>query len=302
MNQTQRKATVQNVYQHVNKLHPNHRWYKKQIKRYIIDTIREDARVDRTTKKIVGKRERGVATIQVKEPGIISGIEEVVWATHELGIKAKRSTKDGASKKSGSVIMELHGNARILFAAERTFVNTLQRMSGISTFVHNLKQEITKYPVHLAATRKTLWLGLDKKAVAVGGGLTHRVALQDGIMVKNNHLDWLNDPQKIRSIHYAHRWPRVLEVRTPKEFRSLLQTEPEYNSILLDNFSPDQIRTSLRWAKQAKLYNHFLFEASGGITSDNVLHYAKTGVDVISMGALTHSAPALDISMTIHPA
>lgn len=300
MNQIQRRQAVERVYQQVHILRTTQRWYRKQLKRYILETIREEASNDRTTKKIVGKRQRAVAIIVTKELGIISGIEEIVWSAHELGIQVKRAIKDGQRKKAGTVAIELRGNARLLFAAERTWVNTLQRMSGISTYVNMLARKINAYSTRLAATRKTLWLGLDKKAVAMGGGLTHRVALQTGIMVKTNHIDWMGGQTQLHEIHYPHRFPRIVEVRSLRELKTLLNSEPEYDSILLDNFSPAQIRVTLVWVKKAGVYDRYLFEASGGITADTIVEYARTGVDVISMGKLTQSAPALDMAMKIY--
>jgi nicotinate-nucleotide pyrophosphorylase (carboxylating) len=190
------------------------------------------------------------------------------------------------------------GSARTILAVERSALNALQRLSGIATYTHRTIVAVDKRVV-IAATRKTAWGGLDKRAVAHGGGLTHRLHLGDSVMVKDNHLVLLEHDTLQRA-----RFGRLhasLEVASLAALKRAVIHYPQFTILLLDNFSPERLRLAMHWLDQQKLRRRYIVEASGGISPDNLSQYAKTGVDILSLGALTHSAAALDLSLDIMP-
>lgn len=298
MNKIQRKNKVKRLYDRADKLTLENKLYRKQVNRFVLDSIEDDASKDLTTRKFTRRRQKVKARITSKAPGILAGMEELVWICKKLNIKFQNSLKDGAVLQPGSIIAEYVGNARIVLASERTLVDMLQRMSGISTATARMRQLAGSYPV-VAATRKTLWGGLDKKAVAMGGGMTHRLGLYDGVMVKDNHKVLLADYSDLKRIFFKRRLMKCIEVESFAELKKLLETDPRYDVILLDNFNPAQIKRALNWASKNKYRNKYLFETSGNIDETSIKKFASTDVDVISIGSLTHSAQALDISLKI---
>lgn len=345
--------------------------------------------------------------IIVKEDGILAGREEIEWVLENLDsldflekgfgdrVKFSFKFKDGEEFKKGDVLVELEGDLKLILLLERTILNFLMRMSGIATYTRKLVKEIktvnnsggefsqnendiskvfndSKLP-KLAATRKTLWGGLDKKAVSVGGGWSHRLNLSDAVMIKDNHLDAFWDLEKSKSgknqnwkgerfkdfnffkkvldsldlglgklvetsgaksemVPTKSPTPRFIEfeVETSDEAFNLLKaleslTKKENSSkendlnfsetskildypiiIMLDNFSPKEIRetlevlkSSVEFKKIQKINAQFFFEASGGINEKNLAEYATTGVDIISTSCLTMQANYLDLSLKV---
>jgi len=243
------------------------------------------------------------AAVVAKEAGIAAGIEETVILAESLGLKAKTEIADGAEIKKGQSIMKLSGDAITILSAERTMLNLLSRMSGIATATRRLAEKLrnAKATAKIAATRKTApGLGyLDKKAVLVGGGYPHRLRLDDMILVKDNHIAIVGSVEKAVKKAKAASFSKKIEAEVTSVADALKAAEAGADIVMLDNFSPRQIREAVEALKKAGFFGKVLLEVSGGITEQNLLEYALENVNVISMGALTHSVKALDISLEI---
>ena len=270
---------------------------------------------DITSKIIDGKYKNTKAAIISKQEGIVSGIEEVVYLINKRAhFKVKPITKDGTKIKRKDLLIELTGNPLEILKFERTVLNILQRMSGISTATNSL---ITKNNLKtpLASTRKTLWGLLDKKAVSIGGGLTHRLSLSDEILIKDNHLDIMAKKSHITRLESLKiilnfikksqvKKPFEIEVETEKEAYFLNNFYQETNItapliIMLDNFKPKIAFRTIKTIKQQKNITPVIFELSGGINEDNIKDYDQVNADVISLGILAHSSKALDVSLHV---
>jgi nicotinate-nucleotide pyrophosphorylase (carboxylating) len=268
---------------------------------------------DRTSKAVIPAEQRGTAFIVARSDGVLSGISavEIVLEniSHWLHWDFKAETpssqmllEDGNAVHPGSPIVRLDGQMRCILAAERTALNFLQHLSGIATLTQRFVEAMKGLHCRILDTRKTLpgWRLLEKYAVRCGGGHNHRLGLYDGVLIKDNHLAALGGgPEAIRqAVRIAREKnspdiPVEVEVENLDLLQTALVCAPDI--ILLDNMSLDQLREAVRQrnAKSPKIQ----LEASGGITLDNVRAVAETGVDRISVGALTHSAPALDIAL-----
>lgn len=298
MNIQQRKSKTKTHYDQLDRLHLDTQHYRKQVDRYIIFAIKDDAGKDSTSKKFFKRSQKITASVVANEPGVLAGMEELLWVCRKFSICVEKSKIDGSTFKTGSTLAMVSGDARTILGVERTVLNMVQRMSGIATRTASYKRKIGPYPI-LAATRKTLWGNLDKKAVALGGGYTHRLNLADAIMVKDNHLQTLEQFDDIQFIHFKRKQFKEIEIDTTDQLKHILRLQLPYDAILFDNFTPDRIKQALRWLEKKGVRNRYICEASGGIDETSLLQYAKTGVDVISIGSLTHSARALDIGLDV---
>ncbi len=236
------------------------------------------------------------AEIVLKKPGCLAGLAFVPRIFHLLDplIQVHPLASDGELKEPSS-LAKIEGPARSLLSAERVALNFLQHLCGIATLTARCVAETHGTSCQILDTRKTI-LGLrslQKYAVRMGGGTNHRFHLSDRILIKNNHLAL--SPDSIRKARLAHpqNWIEV-EIGSIDQLKPALDAAAD--AILLDNMNPEEVRACVLLA-QKKAY----LEASGGITLENLRSYALTGIDGISMGALTHSAPALDISLRIKP-
>lgn len=278
--------------------------------------IEDCANNDLTTGSLISKHKKIKATVVAKQDGIIAGLDE----SFLFDLKIKKLKNDGDNIRKGDFILEIHDNARKILRYERTLLNLLQRMSGIATSTHNLKKSI-RGKCFIAGTRKTLFL-FDKKAVSIGGGLTHRLNLKDLILIKDNHLKLLGNDIG-GALKLANRNSKVkyieIEVKNGKEAlesaRTILRLRSKKSfAVMFDNMDAQTIKDTIikinnilkKEKPENKRYGNgiankkvILFEASGGITEKNILEYSKTGVDAISSGMLTHSAGALDLSLEI---
>ncbi len=244
---------------------------------------------------------RAAARIVARAPGVICGTDlaRAVFRAVDSRIRCRIVLADGARAAAGAVVMELSGPARGLLTAERTALNILQRLSGIATLTRRFVEAVAPHPAAILDTRKTTpgMRALEKYAVRCGGGQNHRFGLFDRILIKDNHRAfWAGAARRslADAVRAARaRYPRLLieiEVDSEAELRDALEGRPDW--VLLDNMSPAHLRRCVRLcAGRART------EASGGVTLKNVRAVAATGVDAISVGALTHSAPALDLSM-----
>ena len=210
---------------------------------------------------------------------------------------------DGMRLHKGQTVAVIRHNARVILACERVILNILQRMSGIATATRYYVDAIAGTKAMLLDTRKTApgMRVLDKWAVRCGGGTNHRLDLSDGVLIKNNHIALAGGvvPALRRALQNRPGKQTIeIEVRSLEELEDVLENGAE--AVLLDNMSPEHVRQAVEMV--AKLDRKVPLEASGGITLENIRRYAETGVDFISVGALTHSVPAIDLSMRIAPA
>jgi nicotinate-nucleotide pyrophosphorylase (carboxylating) len=274
----------------------------------------DHAAADLTTATLGLAGGRRQAQIVAKQAGVIAGLAEALALADSYGVSGKGLVADGAAAEAGQPVLRLAGPADALLQIERTLLNLLQRMSGIATATRAL---VEAYPaVTLAATRKTPLGFVDKKAVFLGGGATHRLHLADAVLIKDNHLAALaaqGSADPIRAALTAA-WVRraesrfiELEVTTASDLmhaadvvKEIVGDETAYPvALMLDNFSPDAAAAAIDGLRGAGLYDAVLLEISGGVTPDNLAAYAACGADVISLGWLTHSPAALDLSLRL---
>jgi nicotinate-nucleotide pyrophosphorylase (carboxylating) len=255
---------------------------------------------DVTSNSFVPEHLRAVARIVAHEKGIVAGTSVATDVFRRLDKDSHVSVvrKDGEELAPGDVVMEIKGKARSILTGERVALNFLQRLSGIATLTHEFVQAAANSRVKIIDTRKTT-PGLrqfEKAAVLAGGGKNHRFGLYDMVLVKDNHLAMTsglsNLAQRIREIRKANPKMKIeLEADNLEQVRAFVEL-PEVDIILLDNMTPAQLREAVALRR-----DHIKFEASGGINLRNVRRVAATGVDYISVGALTHSAHAIDFSL-----
>ena len=259
---------------------------------------------DISSSSLIKKDEKISAAIVAKENGIFAGLQEFKLLNNELKIKPLKS--DGSEIKKGDVLAQITGPAGKILEKERTYLNLLQRMSGIATLTNELDKKLGN--ARLTATRKTLWGCIDKRAVSIGKGLTHRIGLNDGIIVKDNHLEALNyDFKKI--INLVKNKSKYIEIEVEDKKQALNAAIAIKNAIksktknlfaiMLDNIGPQEIRTIIEEMKRRVLYGYVLLEASGNINPSNFIEYDDCGVDIISMGYITNSAKSLNLSQEI---
>jgi nicotinate-nucleotide pyrophosphorylase (carboxylating) len=256
---------------------------------------------DVTTDAIVPADLRGSADVVVREAGVICGLDQAFAVLLELDSRARieRLAEDGDRiDHPPQVVARLHASVRALLTGERTALNLLQRMSGIATTTRGYADLVAGTGVQLLDTRKTApgLRALDKHAVACGGGTNHRAGLHDAVLIKDNHVAVAGGVaaaiERVRVRRPGR--PVEVEVDTLDQLRQALDAGADV--ILLDNMPPAQLRRAVAaTAGRARL------EASGGITTDTIREVAETGVDAISVGALTHSVRALDIALEVPP-
>lgn len=260
---------------------------------------------DVTSGAVIPPNLRVEASILAKEAGVAAGLEEITILAESLGLNVQAKIKDGEKIRKDQVIMTLSGDAQTILSAERTMLNLLSRMCGIATKTRNFTEKLEKanLPVKIASTRKTA-PGLsyfDKKAVLIGGGDTHRLHLDDMILLKDNHIAIVGGVEDaVKKAKQNASFSKKIEAEVTSVKDALKAAEAGADIIMLDNFSPNQIREAVEALKKAG-FTRILLEASGRITEENLLDYAQTGVNIISIGELTHSVSALDISLEITP-
>ena len=307
-----REKLVEQAYQKGKELNLKNKNYLSWLRKFFDQEYKEDiGSGDITSEAILTKNKRGKAILKAKQSGIIAGVEEVSWFYKKHGLEVKIFAQDAKETRQGNTILEVYGRQRNILATERIGLNVLQRMSGIATETRHLVDLLRGYKTRIAATRKTHLRYLDKKAVFLGGGLTHRLALWDSILIKDNHLQALkNDGVKNpveKAIAMASRFidkVGFIEIETTnqddavkaaRKFKQLKLEKPCI--IMLDNVKPEEIEQIIEKLRNENLYDPVLFEASGNITHENIREYAKTGIDVVSLGYLTHSAKIFDMSL-----
>jgi nicotinate-nucleotide pyrophosphorylase (carboxylating) len=269
---------------------------------YILDFLKEDiGNGDHSTLACVPKSKMGSAQLLVKENGLLAGIELIkrLYTLYDSSLEITEYKKDGDVIKVGDVVFKVTGSSQTILTTERTVLNILQRMSAIATLTNRIVLMVKDYPVKILDTRKTTpgFRFFEKEAVRIGGGTNHRFGLFDMVMLKDNHVDYAGGIKEAISKTIAYLKSNDLDLKIEVEVRNFEELDQVIsvggvNRIMLDNFTPNEIIAALR-----VIPSSYETEASGGITIENVVEYAKTGVQFISIGALTHSAQSMDLSL-----
>lgn len=277
----------------------------QEAKKLIQLALQEDiGSGDVTTRALFGKKDPLVqAELIAKEPLLLAGLEiaELVFKKINPKIRFRKLAKEGSRVKEGAVLASLKGKASSILTAERVALNILQHLSGIATLTYLFVQSVKGTKAKILDTRKTLpaWRRLEKYAVKMGGGVNHRIGLYDAYLIKDNHLALYGSIAKaIEQIRKQNRKKMKVEVEVKnlEEFEQALICQPDW--ILLDNMPLEEMHLAV--LRKRKLAGHVpLLEASGNVNLNNVRAVAQTGVDYISIGALTHSAKAVDMSLEI---
>jgi nicotinate-nucleotide pyrophosphorylase (carboxylating) len=252
---------------------------------------------DVTTDAIIDPEARGKWALRARESGIVAGLDAAgltAWLV-DPDIQFTVSVPDGGAVKAGQTIMEIEGYVRSVLMAERTMLNFIGRLSGVASMTKTYVDAVAGMGVIIASTRKTTpgLRALEKRAVKLGGGGAHRYGLDDAILIKDNHVAAAGGVVKALELARkgaAHLTAIEIEVDSLDQLREVLPHAP--SAVLLDNFSLADLRAAVKLAK-----GKMLLEASGGVTIETVFAIAETGIDVISIGALTHSAPSLDVGL-----
>jgi len=270
---------------------------KKELLRFISEDIQDG---DITSVLLPKKKIK--AKIISRQEGVLAGIKFAGDIFRLKGCSVKIIKKDGAKLKSNQIILQISGDVRTVLSCERTALNLLSRMSGIATQTNFLVSKIRKIntKTKLYSTRKTA-PGLrffDKEAIMIGGGHKHRMSLNDMVMIKDNHLLVTNSMEGI--IKNARKRHKHVEVEVENQRDAILAANSGATIVMLDNFSPVQIKKTITELQKKKLRNKVKLEASGGINSKNISAYAKTGVDMISVGSITNSVKGLDLSLEVY--
>jgi len=271
------------------------------IKKELLRFISEDIQGGDITSVLLPKK-KIKAKIISRQEGVLAGVKFAGDIFRLKGCNVKIIKKDGAKLKSNQIILQISGNAGTVLSCERTALNLLSRMSGIATQTNFLVSKIRKInkKTKLYSTRKTA-PGLrffDKEAVMIGGGHKHRMSLNDMVMIKDNHLLVTNSMEGI--IKSARKRHKHVEVEVENQRDAILATSNGATIVMLDNFSPVQIKKTITALQKKKLRNTVKLEASGGINSKNISAYANTGVDIISVGSITNSVKGLDLSLEVY--
>lgn len=268
---------------------------------YFLRFLEEDAPFgDVTSEAVIPEDLEAEAVIIAKQDGVIAGLEEAKALFEHFGVKVELKVKDGDEVKKGTVVIKLKGNARKILLVERTALNIIGRMSGIATQTRKLVGKIRAVnpKVRVAGTRKTLLKPLDKKAILIGNGEPHRFSLSDAILIKDNHLALVPLEEAIKRAK-AFSVYKIVEVEVESLEDALKAAKAGADVIMLDNMTPEQIEEVLEALKRERLRDKVKIEVSGGITEENIQDYAKLDIDVISLGALTHSVKNFDVSLEI---
>lgn len=271
---------------------------KINVDNLILMALREDvSNEDITTNSIISEKREGKVQLICKEDGILAGIEvfKRVFQLLDENIKFSIQKKDGKKIKNKELIGEIYGDVRAILTGERTALNYLQHMSGIATYTNNMVELLKGSNIKLLDTRKTTpnMRIFDKYSVKIGGGYNHRYNLSDGILIKDNHIDAAGSITKAIKLakEYAP-FVRKIEVEVENLDMVAEALEAGADIIMLDNMSPELMRTAVKLiAGRAET------ECSGNISKESIEKIKDTGVDYISSGALTHSAPILDFSL-----
>lgn len=276
--------------------------HKQELDKFITDALREDVHEgDHSSLASIDKNAQGKARLLVKDNGILCGIEvaKAVFEKVDADLKTDIHIKEGSAIKYGDIAFHVYGSAISILTAERLVLNCMQRMSGIATKTSEYVKAIEGTNAKVIDTRKTTpnLRFLEKYSVTVGGGFNHRFGLYDMIMLKDNHIDFCGGITK--AVNKVHEYLKAnnLNLRIEVETRNIENVKEVLmcggiDRIMLDNFVPEKVKEAVDL-----INGKYETEASGGITLETIRSFAETGVDFISVGALTHSVRSLDLSL-----
>jgi len=273
------------------------------LRNKLTSILEEDLALGDITTEILIEPKTAEAEVISREEGIIAGVTEARELLEMTGITVLESVEDGQCVGQGDVVIRFRGVNRSILMVERTLLNIISRMSGIASITSRYI-EIAKRvspDIRIAATRKTApglrWL--DKKAVTIGGGDAHRIALHDLVLIKDNHIDAVGDvATAITRARSRASFVRKIEVEVSKADDAVIAIEAGADVVMLDNMSVAEIKETVEMIEARGDRKRVIIEASGNVNMDNIENIASTGVDVISIGSLTHSVSALDLTLS----
>ena len=273
--------------------------------RFIEDMLKEDKGFgDITSEALIPKDQEIYAIIVSKDVGVAAGMDIVEEMFLEEGIKTVKLVEDGNLIEKGDILFKLKGNARKILLLERTALNITMRMSGVATATNDICRKVhdVNPNLRIAGTRKTSpgFSVFDKEAITIGGGDSHRYGLDDMVLIKDNHIAAVGSVEEAlkRALDNVSFSKKIeIEVETIEDAINVAGLGADI--IMLDNFYPDKAQECIEKLEELDLRDNVLIEISGGLTSDNIMDYAKLNIDIISLGALTHSTRSLDYSLKV---
>jgi nicotinate-nucleotide pyrophosphorylase (carboxylating) len=276
--------------------------FDEQLSVLIQAALKEDVGDgDHSTLSCITVGTRGKAVLKIKQDGILAGmrVAEKIFNMQEASAIFISFKKDGDTIKAGEKAFEVEASVHTILRCERLVLNCMQRMSGIATLTRQYADKLKGYKTKILDTRKTTpnFRLLEKEAVHIGGGVNHRFGLYDMIMLKDNHIDYCGGIEKAIEKAYIYTHTKKPGLKIEVETRNIEEVKQvmavgKIDRVMLDNFTPQQITGALEI-----IAGKYETEASGGINLDNIIEYAKTGVDYVSIGALIHQAKSLDLSL-----
>jgi len=274
------------------------------VREKLLAFLKEDVGQGDITSQLVVERDAlAEAEIVAKERGVAAGLDEAQILLEVMNLECRPLLTDGDKFEKNAVLMHIKGNARDLLTVERTLLNIVTRMSGIATKTRLLQEAaMTVNPsVKVASTRKVPpgSLYFDKRAVALGGGNTHRLHLDDLILIKDNHKALAGSIREAVRRAKAGSFSKKIEVEVSSADEAVEAAEAGADIVMFDNMTPSSIRDSVKLLESKGVRKRLVLEASGGIDETNILEFARSGVDMLSLGSLTHSAGALDLSLEL---
>lgn len=277
---------------------------QEQLRHLIQEALKEDiGDGDHSTLSSIDSNSKGKAVLKIKQEGVLAGMEvaETIFLYKGPSSIFTPFKKDGEEMKFGEKAFEVEASVHTILQCERLVLNCMQRMSGIATLTKQYTDKLKGYKTKLLDTRKTTpnFRLLEKEAVRIGGGVNHRFGLYDMIMLKDNHIDYCGGIEKAIENAYDYVKTKKLDLKIEVETRGIddikkviAMGKGKVFRIMLDNFKPEQLSEAVNLIGE-----DFETEASGGINLDNIVEYAKSGVDYVSVGALIHQAKSLDLSL-----
>lgn len=276
--------------------------YEDLLDQFITNALLEDiGEGDHTSRSTIPSGNKGAARLIIKEEGVLAGVDVAlaIFRRVDPELSVKVHIEDGTKVSYGDIVLTVEGDVYSILVSERLVLNTMQRMSGIASTTSRIVSKLEGTGTRVLDTRKTTpnLRFLEKKAVAIGGGVNHRFGLYDMILIKDNHVDYAGGIKNALNAAREYLKSKSLSLEIEIEVRSLAELEEVLEAggadrILLDNFDFDTLKVAVKM-----IGGRYATEASGGIVEDEIVRYAECGVDFISMGALTHSVKSLDMSL-----
>jgi len=277
---------------------------RELVKEKLLAFLKEDVgQADITSQLVIRQDALAQADVIAKDSGVVAGLEEAQILLQAMGLVGKSLVADGAVIKSGAALMHIEGNARDLLTVERTLLNIISRMSGIATKTRSLQDAASDAnpSVKIVSTRKVSpgCLYFDKRAVMIGGGDSHRLHLDDLILIKDNHKALAGSIGEAVQRAKVGSFTKKIEVEVTSAEEAIEAAEAGADILMFDNMSPSLIKAAVQLLERRGMRKRLVLEASGGIDETNISEFARSGVDILSLGSLTHSVKTLDVSLEV---